>query len=430
MHHPRGNRFARLRSPRAFTLIELLVVIAILAVLFVAVLLVLNPAQLLAQSRDADRIQDLATIQSALNYYLEDTAASGKAGSLGAAGTASISVPDPSATSTAGDQCQGLGLPPLPQAPSAWAWGCAQASNYRQVTGTGWVPVNFGSISVGSPISQLPQDPTDTTSSDLYYSFASAGSQYELTAELESTKYVPQMSTDGGAYQGTYQAGDDLNLTPPSRSYGLVGFWPLNEGSGTVAYDYSGNGNSATWYGTKASPSSTYYAAGLTYPNAGYFDGSTDSVTALNNSALQITGPITMSAWVYPKISSNYQTIIIKNGARDYAVYLSPTTTGVYVNIGVSGFGGTIAVSPGWTVSTWNFITVTANGTAIQVYINGALAGSASSTALPTASTGLVYIGENATGNQYYLNGYEADVRVYNRALSATEIAGIYNAEK
>jgi prepilin-type N-terminal cleavage/methylation domain-containing protein len=50
--------------PTGFTLIELLVVIAIIAILAVVVVLTLNPVQLLAESRDANRVSDMATLQS------------------------------------------------------------------------------------------------------------------------------------------------------------------------------------------------------------------------------------------------------------------------------------------------------------------------------------------------------------------------------
>ena len=47
---------------KGFTLIELLVVIAILAVLATAVVVILNPAELVKQGRDSTRISDLAAL--------------------------------------------------------------------------------------------------------------------------------------------------------------------------------------------------------------------------------------------------------------------------------------------------------------------------------------------------------------------------------
>jgi prepilin-type N-terminal cleavage/methylation domain-containing protein len=93
-----------------FTLIELLVVIAIIAILSVIVILTLNPAQLLMQARDSNRISDMST----LNDVLGVDEASVTSGTLGNTSTTYISIPDPVATSSLGDQCQGLSLPPLP----------------------------------------------------------------------------------------------------------------------------------------------------------------------------------------------------------------------------------------------------------------------------------------------------------------------------
>src|ERR1039458_7608646 len=103
MYHPR----------KGFTLIELLVVIAIIAILAVVVVLTLNPAELLRQSRDANRVSDLATLNAAINIYNTDQSGASTY-SLGAASTSNPSIYDPAATSTAGDQCQGLGMPVLP----------------------------------------------------------------------------------------------------------------------------------------------------------------------------------------------------------------------------------------------------------------------------------------------------------------------------
>lgn len=75
---------------RGFTLIELLIVIAIIAVLSVVVILSLNPAELLRQARDSNRLSDMATLKSAIALYLADTATP----KIGTTGTCYVSAPD------------------------------------------------------------------------------------------------------------------------------------------------------------------------------------------------------------------------------------------------------------------------------------------------------------------------------------------------
>src|ERR1035441_9317241 len=262
-------------SRKGFTLIELLVVIAIIAVLPVVVVLVLNPAELLRQSRDSNRISDIATLANALGIYNADQ--SGASGfRLGSSSVVYISIPDPSATSTAGDQCQGLGLIALP---TTYIYHCAASSTYRNVNGTGWIPVNLASTTTGSPLGALPVDPINSSSSRLYYTYTINGTNYEVTSVMESTKYGvggtnDVISNDGGPLASVYQKGSKFGLEP--LDYGdntLLAYWPFNEGMGTIAYDDSGNGNNGTWSGTPAG-SSGYYSGGKAGNWAGYFAGS------------------------------------------------------------------------------------------------------------------------------------------------------------
>ncbi len=59
-----------MQSNKGFTLIELMIVLAILALLAAIVLFAINPAQLFARARDSQRMSDLRTLSSAINYYM------------------------------------------------------------------------------------------------------------------------------------------------------------------------------------------------------------------------------------------------------------------------------------------------------------------------------------------------------------------------
>lgn len=189
------------RHSQGFTLIELLVVIAIIAILSVVVILTLNPAELLRQSRDSNRISDLATIKSAISLFLAD----GQATSTTSLGTART--------------CYMYGSP----APSSscLTWFATQTATSgiasRAVSGAGWIPVNFSAISSGAPLGQEPIDPTNNA--NLFYSYISTSTNYgfKLAAKLESTKYSASgtsdvVSTDGGTDNTTYEQGTNLTL--------------------------------------------------------------------------------------------------------------------------------------------------------------------------------------------------------------------------
>lgn len=57
---------------KGFTFIELLVAVSVVAILVGIVLLVMNPNQLRAKTRDAKRVNDLKAVQAALEQYFAD----------------------------------------------------------------------------------------------------------------------------------------------------------------------------------------------------------------------------------------------------------------------------------------------------------------------------------------------------------------------
>jgi prepilin-type N-terminal cleavage/methylation domain-containing protein len=237
----------------AFTLIELLVVIAIIAILAVVVVLTLNPAELLRQSRDSNRLSDLSTLTSAINLYSADQGgASGY--SIGSSSVTYLSIPDPTATTTAGTDCSGLGFP------SGGAFHCAASSTLRNVNGTGWIPINFSAISSGSPLGSLPIDPVNQSSSNLYYTYQTNGTTFVLRAVPESQKYAAQ----AGANPTMLTAGSNPLLDG--------GYWVFVPGNSTF-----GTNN---FYVMKYDAACTNIATGIaqTTPSSGA-NGYSDSTT-------------------------------------------------------------------------------------------------------------------------------------------------------
>jgi|SRR3989344_4439833 len=192
-----------MEQQKGFTLIELLVVIAIVAILSAVVILTLNPAELLRQSRDSNRISDMSTLKSALALYLSDV----NSPSLGVGCKAHAS-----SGLAAGVACNAGGGTRFASTTVTWATSTSLA-----VDGNGWIPVNFNLISSGAPISVLPRDPVNNTT--LYYAYlADSGSlTYELNTLMESTKFKAGgsgdvVTNDGGNSATLYEVGTDPGL--------------------------------------------------------------------------------------------------------------------------------------------------------------------------------------------------------------------------
>ncbi len=199
------------KQNQGFTLIELLVVIGIVAILSVVVILTLNPAQLLKQARDSNRISDLATIRSGLSLYLADvsspTLASSSFGYTHCYSTSGLPATS-ACTSAAFATSTGLGA----NATSSLATSTA-------VNALGWIPVHFDLISSGAPMGSLPVDPVNNATNFYAYGAASTSLTFKVVASgMESTKYgfgtvgTDVVSTDGGNSTSSYEVGTNLAL--------------------------------------------------------------------------------------------------------------------------------------------------------------------------------------------------------------------------
>ncbi len=387
---------------KAFTLLELLIVIGILAILATVTFVVLNPAELLKQTRDSKRVQDLSTLNKAVELvHISNTNLS-----LGSSSVVYVSLADTSSN------CSNLSLPSLP---TGWSYRCVIQANLRKVDGQGWIPINFTSSTFGSPLAILPIDPINNASSGLYYIYVTGGS-WKLTGLFESEKQVKFMASDGGPDNGLYETGSDLELANFAK--GLAGYWKFDGNFN----DASGNNNNGTQSGGVS------FASGK-QDQAGSFDGSDDYVNAGNNSSLNFTNSLTIAAWVKTNDIANttqgimdkfdgsngfflrrwgdFQ-ILVKNGGTDYYTYDTTPTTEWFYLAGV--------VDP--------------TNNRLKFYVNGVLKKEVTGYYAPATATNLLIGTTGPSANGVRWNGLIDEVRIYNRALSATEIKAIYDATK
>jgi len=105
----------------------------------------------------------------------------------------------------------------------------------------------------------------------------------------------------------------------------LVGYWKFDEGSGTTAYDSSGNGLDGTLNGD---PQWVEGQLG----GALDFDGNGDFVEIPHSTILSITDEITITAWTYMRGNASGELAIVSKGgwaANDLPYELTETPGGV-----------------------------------------------------------------------------------------------------
>jgi hypothetical protein len=217
---------------------------------------------------------------------------------------------------------------------------------------------------------------------------------------------------------------------------GLTNRWILNEGSGSVFFDsvagQTGTLIGATSWVTVANSRLPSLTKAIYFANTSGNGNSQYGQIAAGGIAINTltTANWSISLWFY-------SLTFVAQGADVYLAINSPTVRywNFYIGNGSGNlynytpYSGSTSISGTVATNAWSHIVYTCSSSSITVYVNGSSAGTGTWPSFSFPSNTFLTLGiENISGSlQYGVNMYMQDVRIYNRALTSTEVTSIYN---
>jgi hypothetical protein len=199
-------------------------------------------------------------------------------------------------------------------------------------------------------------------------------------------------------------------------------YWPLDDPAGSsTAADVTGNGHDASLFGgvTPGSPPLITTGTSFSIDGTGYL--------APQNSGALLTSPVSFELWAEPTAVGSYQTIMSDegdNGSNGYGFRLRAEGSYWFV-MGGAGYGEAASSAPGVAQNGQvAYLVGTFDGSTLNLYVNGVLAGTIASTRTPNSNLPL-NIGRFPDGQEYF-SGSIDEVAVYNHVLSPAEVLNHY----
>jgi hypothetical protein len=212
--------------------------------------------------------------------------------------------------------------------------------------------------------------------------------------------------------------GDGRMLDPDSSISGLVAWYPLDDGAGTIVRDASGHGHDASC--TTCPTLGTGRVGGI----ARHFDGSSQFYEAPWSAELAFTSGYTASLWFSTeRIPGNFDAMVSQPFGTttddSYVIDISATAVVEFYSQPSDSLYATSPIALG----TWTHAAITWDGASKRIYTNGQMEGEVAGTA-PTYDGHPFVIGADISDGSpaYFFRGTLADVKLFDRALMPSEI--------
>ena len=229
------------------------------------------------------------------------------------------------------------------------------------------------------------------------------------------------------ATQVTELYNDSKVVVPSNVSLtNLLGWWPLCEGAGSVAYDGSGKGSHGTLVNN---PGWNTGQTGCPQLVEGYnrpmlFDGSSDYLKC--GDVGNFTGSLSISLWFYANSNASSSRLIAKDmasgGNPRWLIYKSTGTSLIlYFNDNVNT--ATTLAAAFSTYGTWHHVAATITSGSAKFYIDGALVTSSTETTSSFTTDNDLWIGRYASSS--YFDGIINEVVLHNSVLTLAQVQAL-----
>ncbi len=282
-------------------------------------------------------------------------------------------------------------------------------------TGNSLIKPNNGNVTPYANSDAGAKIAVSTNNANVYSDFT-----FSFTPPTPDSLQVTANLQDGsGASVDTQITPHDggIGMFANSPELGLLAFYPFN----SDANDISGNGNNGTVNGA------TLTNNRFSIPNKAYnFDGSTADIQVSDSASLRPSA-VSVQVWMKSTTVGGYLVSKSLNGGwSSYAIYAS--SGNLAFHIGNSAF---FNVSPFASANVWDgnwhHIVGTYDGTTIRLYEDGVEVGTGTpDNRILDYSTDPLTIGNYQPTASYHFNGDLDDVRIYDRALTPSEITALY----
>jgi hypothetical protein len=209
----------------------------------------------------------------------------------------------------------------------------------------------------------------------------------------------------------------DVTVSNWRAPTGLVAAYAFNEEAGTTVVDETGNGH------TGALQNGATWTSGGRFGGALSFNGSSGLVTIADAAGLDLAASLTIEAWVYPTVRSNWDTVLLKGAgnATAYALYAGDSAGRPAAIVRMGSKEQSLSGSSVLPLNTWSHLAMTYGAGRLRIYVNGVLVANRALTGNVRKTGDPVTIGGSLVYGRWFAGTLD-EVRIYNRELAAAEI--------